>query len=102
VLTLSRSPEAALEWFARYCAKLGEQAMIPGSILEGLERYTKFHRHPGGFLVAVLANDLLCAVQKASKGNRELLAEIVEYVERSVTTEARGSYERVQTWLENN
>lgn len=27
MLTLTSSPEAALEYFARYCAKIGEQSM---------------------------------------------------------------------------
>ena len=72
---------------------------IPPLTLESLEAY-RDHRGPtGGFLRAVLANDLLLATQSADCHNRAAFFDICEYVWMELPTAAYGSYEAVANRL---
>lgn len=55
---------------------------------------------PGGFLSAVLANDLFEAVARADGSNRKILPEWVRAVFNVVPTRAWGSRDAVQAWVE--
>lgn len=71
---------------------------IPDEINDSIRRYVK-HRVPvGGFLRAVLANDLYLAVMRADIVNRMCLRDIVECVD-GLPRECRGSFEAVDAWL---
>ena len=45
--------------------------MIPKNTLAGLKRYVKDRIHPGGFLIAVLENNLTESFGQADKENRK-------------------------------
>ena len=69
-------------------------------IIETLERYAT-HRIPtGGFLHAVLENDLKAACERADNINRGRLFEIVSYCYNNLPAVSWGSPEKVQKWLE--
>ena len=64
-----------------------------------LDRYVEQHIPTGGFLRAVLANDLFSAVHKADDINRHILPAIALAVYDRVPTAMRGSYERINDHL---
>lgn len=72
---------------------------VPEHNWQGLELYLKHGIEPGGFLRAVLENDLLMAVQRADRTNREALKEICLFVANELPGEARGSKLAVEYWL---
>ena len=73
--------------------------MIPEATKSGLERYAN-HRIPtGGFLRAVLTNDLVGAVQLADPDNLAALTEIVRLCCDTLPGNCWGSKEKVATYL---
>ena len=72
---------------------------IPAPCRRGLDNYVA-HRQPGGgFLTAVLENDLEKAVSKADYTNINLLPVYVSYLLNQVTAECWGSPAKVRAWL---
>lgn len=98
------SKEAVTAWLAKKAAELpasAENALVdecPVNIREGVARYLKGCT-PGGFLRAVLENDLSVAVWSADTQSLAKLPEVMAYVDREVPPRARGSRERVRLWL---
>lgn len=68
-------------------------------LLPSLGRYVNDRIAPGGFLRAVLQNDLYGAVARADPQNRALLPEIVEFVHWELPEACHGSREDVSHWL---
>ena len=68
-------------------------------IKAALDRYAEHHIETGGFLLAVLRNDLSDAVGRADDGNIKNLAEIVRYVYNDLPDECWGSRVKVDAWL---
>lgn len=62
----------------------------------GLERYRDHGIKPGGFLSAVLENDLYMALARADDWNRDNLGQIVKWVHWSLPAHIWGSREAVQ------
>jgi len=73
---------------------------IKPSTLEGIQSYVHQHCPPGGFLRAVLENNLQEAVIRADKENLMGLREIVQYVYWEVPHLCWGSPAKVKAWLE--
>lgn len=74
-------------------------SQIPSLTREALDRY-RFHRiKPGGFLCAVLTNDLAKAVRLADSDNTRAFREIVYYCIEEMPVMAWGSQSRVDKWL---
>ena len=73
--------------------------MIPERTLEGLKRYVKDKIPPGGFLTAVLENNLLNSFQRADGENRQAIPEIVYYVRNHLPANCWGLPEKVKKWL---
>ena len=73
--------------------------MIPKNTLAGLKRYVKDRIHPGGFLIAVLENNLRKSFGQADKENREALFEIVCHCYKELPSICWGSPEKVKNWL---
>jgi hypothetical protein len=68
--------------------------------LEGpLQRYFENRIAPGGFLTAVLSNDLVGAVSRADQQNRSLIPEIVIFLYNRAPAGAWGNEDRVARWL---
>ena len=68
-------------------------------VKESLDRYANDHLATGGFLRAVLANDLAGAVGRADLDNTFALVDIVRYIWNQLPSECHGSYEAVDRWL---
>lgn len=73
--------------------------MLPEGLTRDLELYVEEGVHPGGFLRAVLANDLYATFNKADRVNVNRIEDIVQYVLRYVPFGACGSYEVVDQWI---
>lgn len=73
---------------------------IPDMTKENLERYVSHGCHPGGFLYAVLTNDLIGSVANADKFNREALVETVAYIYKALPHTCWGSKEKVTAWMQ--
>jgi len=73
--------------------------MIPERTLDGIKRYVEDRIPPGGFLTAMLENNLTESFGRADKENREALYEIVGYVYNKTPSVCWGSPEKVKKWL---
>lgn len=75
---------------------------IRADVLESLDMYAQ-HRIPtGGFLEAVLSNDLTGAAGRADMENRQSLVEICGYIRWELPSECHGSRAAVDRWLRND
>lgn len=76
-------------------------AGIPVPILEGLRDY-RLRRIPvGGFLHAVLCNNLHEAICSADVGSLTAIRPIVLYVQNAMPSTCWGSQEKVEAWLKH-
>lgn len=66
---------------------------------ETLVRYLIHNREPGGFLMAVLQNDLVTAVQAADQTAWFEIPALVRFLHNHVPHRAVFSPERVRAWL---
>lgn len=66
---------------------------------QALERYVEEHVDPGGFLKAVLSNDLTGAFSRADSYNERHMKEIVTYVYNYMPINCWGDKETVKRWL---
>lgn len=73
--------------------------MIPDHTLSALDRYVNQRIQPGGFLTAVLSNDLFGAVAKADSANKLALYDICQYIYNEVPGNAWGSYDAVRVYI---
>ena len=64
-----------------------------------LNRYVEYRTDPGGFLEAVLANDLMSTLAHADESSRANLADIVGYVYNELPGYCWGSRREVKDWL---
>ena len=74
---------------------------IPAHTKAALDRYVNDRIMPGGFLTAVLSNDLFGAVAHADRSNLEALTEIVKYVYNELPSGCWGSKDIMWRWVEN-
>ncbi len=73
--------------------------MIPTHTQAALDRYVKHKIIPGGFLMAVLSNDLFGAVAQADSENLAALPEIVKYIYNNCPSNAWGSKDQVWAYV---
>lgn len=71
---------------------------LPKHLQDSMERYIEDGIRSGGFLTAVLSNDLKGAVNVADSGNIKLLPDIVIWLYNEVPQECWGHEENVQNW----
>ena len=71
----------------------------PPQIIDGIRRYVDERIPPGGFLTAVLENDLKEAFGRADDGNIAAMFGIVAYCYNEIPGVCWGSPERVKAWL---
>ena len=69
--------------------------------LDSLKRYADMGIPTGGFLRAVLENNLMEAFGRADRQNSEDMAEIVGYVYNEMPIGCHGSPEKVRAWLDS-
>lgn len=72
---------------------------IPSRLMEGLHRYATSRIPTGGFLRAVLENDLRMACATADDESVQVLRDLISYVRSELPSECWGSRERVAAWL---
>jgi hypothetical protein len=72
---------------------------VPGYMIDGLYYYVYHRLEPGGFLQAVLSNDLMEAFGRADEINRNYMFNYVDFLYNEVTSECWGSPEKVNNWL---
>ena len=73
--------------------------LCPNSVKPSLKNYLGWHIPTGGFLQAVLSNDLTGAFGKADEINRECLHDIIKFLYNEAPIIAWGSRERYHDWL---
>ena len=84
--------------------KLGlnyDEEYVPEHIRAGITNYFELGLHPGGFVSAVIANDLTRAVQSADHENRKHISSIARWIAFNAPTGSRGSWEAVENWIED-
>jgi hypothetical protein len=74
----------------------------PKELIESLERYAQHGIPTGGFLQAVLCNDLYQAVLRADAENSARLRDVVVHVIHAMPAESWGSPEKVGAWIEKH
>lgn len=75
--------------------------MTVADAVESLDRYVKHGIPPGSFLLAVLSNDLMQAVNRADEESAANLREIVSHVYNRLPSGSHGSMEKVEAWVEH-
>ena len=81
-------------------AQLELRAKVPAHTLASLDRYVSQHYQPGGFLIALLSNDLKEACGRADDKNQHALFDIVAYIYNLAPASCWGSASNVAAWLE--
>ena len=71
---------------------------IPGHTQDALRRYIEQRIFPGGFLTAVLSNNLFEAVGQADSDNIKAIPDIVKFIYNRVPADAWGSREKMEAW----
>lgn len=69
-------------------------------IQQALSNYVLNKIPPGGFLTAILANDLMGAVGRCDAWNHHYMKDICNFVYNRIPSNAWGSYYHVQKYLE--
>jgi hypothetical protein len=77
----------------------GEYAAIPEDMRESMTRYVEERKEPGGFLSAVIRNDLLDAVCRADRHNLLLVKEYAQWFYNVAPAGCHGSPEKMKAWL---
>lgn len=73
--------------------------LVPERLRPGLERYFADRVRPGGFLCAVLANDLREATGRADDEHLPHLRNLVRFLYNYAPAKSHGSAEAVEAWL---
>jgi len=74
---------------------------IPERMMYGLERYIEGHIKPGGFLSAVLKNDLCGAINHADDENIQNLPAYIGFLYNQAPSLCWGSEKKFKDWLNN-
>jgi len=74
--------------------------LCPQSAKENLQRYAESGIPTGGFLQAVLENNLMEAVARADQFNLPALPHICSYIYNTLPMACHGSPKRVEEWLQ--
>lgn len=72
--------------------------MIPAHSRDGLTGWFEFGRKPGGFLVAVLSNNLKWAYARADSVNINCIEQYVKFLMQFAPDECWGSAGAVEDW----
>lgn len=74
---------------------------MPNSYLvSGMKLYIEHGIEPGGFMMAVLSNDLREACCRADDHNQPIIFYIVKWLYNNVPYECWGTREKVEDWLD--
>lgn len=85
--------------FTSLCPLSFEGSIVPEHTRQAISDYYYHRLPPGGFLTAVLSNDLSGAVMRADHWNKHRLVDIVVWMHSNMPTVCWGSPEAVKDWL---
>jgi hypothetical protein len=74
-------------------------SLLPSQIRHGVQDYVENGNHVGGFLTAVITNDLKNAFGRADEVNRERLFDIVAFFHNEAPGPCWGNPDKMQTWM---
>jgi hypothetical protein len=74
---------------------------IRNDVIESINRYVMDGLPLGGFLQAVIANDLTQTMGRADRQNRNTIFEITAYLYNEVPMGCRGSYDKYHEWVKS-
>lgn len=74
---------------------------IPSHLMGAIDRYIEHGLPPGGFLTAVITNDLAGAFNRADNLSKEYLEDIVTYFWNYTPARCWGSLTNLREWMEN-
>ena len=77
-----------------------DYATIPLYVREALHKHAHQHQHTGGFVTAVLENNLMEAVGQADAKSFAALPSICSYVYNEIPGGCHGSPAKVKAWRE--
>ena len=77
----------------------GAYDKIPEHMREGMKLFIENGIAPGGFLLSVLANDLMGAVGRADSMNQHRLLDFARFIFSDAPSTCHGSYEVVNEWI---
>jgi hypothetical protein len=72
---------------------------LPESLQEGMRLYIEDRVETGGFLRAVLSNDLRTACERADAENQRALFDIVAWIYNNAPSNCWGSTAAVAAWI---
>lgn len=75
---------------------------IPAHTYESIKLYVEKGYPPGGFLYAVLTNDLFEAVGRADSRNSKAIKEICGFIHNEIPALAWRTKEKVETWVKHH
>lgn len=73
---------------------------LPANIYDALVDYTINHHEHGGFVMALLRNDLVDAINRADESSYRNLREIVQFMNMYMPASCWGSNEKVRAWID--
>lgn len=76
-----------------------DYSKLPEYMRRGMKLYLEYGEELGGFLKAVLANDLHFAVKRADGTNRFNLLTYIDFFLGQLPDRSWGSYENVYYWM---
>lgn len=68
---------------------------------EGIENYLEHGVMPGGFLTALLSNELMESFARADENNIRAMSQWVMFVFSEIPMNARGSLEQMESWCKH-
>ena len=77
----------------------GRYPRIRTDVFDAIDLYVEKGCEPGGFVLAVLRNDLMDAMGRADVFNRMTLFDICGYVYNEIPAPCHGSPEKVREWI---
>ena len=72
---------------------------LPEHIRPGFQEYIEHRIQPGGFIMAVLCNNLVESFGRADEINQGRLFDIVSFLYNEAPSICWGSQEKVEAWL---
>jgi len=85
--------------FSEYLTYLIDKRGLPSASADSLANYIYFGREPGGFMTAVLENDLVGSFSRADDQNINLMYMYAQIMYMDVPVVCRGSREVVREWM---
>ena len=76
-----------------------DYTLLPSGLRRGVQEYIEHGRLPGGFLTAVIQNNLSESFGSADENNRRRLFDIVQFFYNEAPSACWGSKEAMVAWV---